>query len=176
MAITTGSLDDVKVAAPCSAAWDEMIGDEQVRFCSQCQLNVYNLSGMTRDEGESLIARTEGRLCVRFYRRADGTILTSNCPVGLRAVRQRLSCVARAVASTTLSFFAGVGIYAGLREKDYPEPSTMMGVMEVTRPEPSLTPPEADEIMGQIREVKGEMATPTLNSRRTNTKAQTKRR
>ncbi len=53
-----------------------MIGGDRVRFCGQCQLNVYNLSAMSRYEAESLIARTEGRLCVRFFRRKDGSILT----------------------------------------------------------------------------------------------------
>ena len=79
-------LENVRVAAPCSADWEQMRGDERARFCGQCQLNVYNLSGMTRQEAERLIASREGRLCVRFYRRADGTILTKNCPVGLAAL------------------------------------------------------------------------------------------
>ncbi len=32
----------------------------------------------------------EGELCVRFYRRADGTMLTADCPRGLAAVRLRM--------------------------------------------------------------------------------------
>ena len=80
-------LDRVQVAAPCKADWDEMIGTDRVRFCGQCSLNVYNLSAMTRDEAESVIAANEGKLCVRFYRRKDGSILTQDCPVGLAAIR-----------------------------------------------------------------------------------------
>jgi hypothetical protein len=34
---------------------------------------------MTRAEAEALVAEKEGRLCVRFYRRPDGTMLTRNC-------------------------------------------------------------------------------------------------
>lgn len=86
-----------------------MIGGDRVRFCSQCQLNVYNLSAMSKFEAESLIARTEGRLCVRFYRRKDGSILTDNCPVGLRALKRRAIRIKRAVASSVLGFLAGVG-------------------------------------------------------------------
>jgi len=59
-------LTKVSVAAPCPADWDSLVGGDRVRFCSQCQLNVYNLSAMSKFEAESLIARTEGRLCVRF--------------------------------------------------------------------------------------------------------------
>src|SRR5215210_7696942 len=111
MAKYTSPLDQVTVAAPCSANWDEMIGDERARFCGQCQLNVYNLSGMTRREAEALIAGAEGRLCIRFYRRADGTILTNNCPVGLRALKRRLSRLATATLAALLSFLAGLGLY-----------------------------------------------------------------
>src|SRR2546425_8718599 len=102
-------LANISVAAPCQADWDNMIGGDRVRFCSQCQLNVYNLSAMSKFEAESLIARTEGRLCVRFYRRKDGSILTDNCPVGLRALKRRASRIKTAVALSVLGFLAGVG-------------------------------------------------------------------
>jgi|SRR6267378_1218686 len=102
-------LANVSVAASCSADWDSMIGGDRVRFCGQCQLNVYNLSTMSKFEAESLIARTEGRLCVRFYRRKDGSILTDNCPVGLRALKRRASRIKKAVASSVLGFLAGIG-------------------------------------------------------------------
>lgn len=104
-------LDHVRIAAPCKADWEQMIGTERARFCAQCSLNVYNLSSMTKTEAESLIAQTEGRLCVRFYRRTDGSILTKNCPVGLRAIRRRLSYLAKAASAAVLSFFAGLGVY-----------------------------------------------------------------
>src|SRR5580704_343466 len=35
-------LDAVHVAAPCPASWEQMVGDEHVRFCGQCEKNVYN--------------------------------------------------------------------------------------------------------------------------------------
>ncbi|HEY0385781.1 MAG TPA: hypothetical protein VGC64_07195 [Pyrinomonadaceae bacterium] len=112
----TNPLDQVRVAAPCPSDWERMVGNERVRFCAQCSLNVYNLSGMTRAEAERLIGSSEGRLCVRFYRRADGTILTKNCPVGLRALKQRMTRMATALASLLLSFLAGVLAFAGLQK------------------------------------------------------------
>src|SRR5947207_3254489 len=92
-------LDHVEVASPCSAAWEEMSGDERVRFCDHCALNVYNLSAMSRREAEELVRAHEARLCIRFYRRPDGTLLTDNCPVGLRRARARLKLMAGAAAS-----------------------------------------------------------------------------
>ncbi len=119
-------LSRVKVASPCTADWETMLGNERQRFCGQCQLNVYNLSGMTKREAENLISHAEGRLCVRFYRRADGTILTQNCPVGLRALKRRISRVATAALSTVLGFFSGLGLYTTMRETDQP---AAMGVL-----------------------------------------------
>src|SRR5215469_12583661 len=106
------SLDNVKVAAPCPADWDGMIGNERVRYCGQCNLNVYNISAMSRKDAENLIAKTEGRLCIRYYQRKDGTILTDNCPVGLRTIRRQVKRRVTAVLSAVLSFFAGIGVYA----------------------------------------------------------------
>ena len=111
MARFNSRLDNVRVAAPCPTNWDSMYGNDRVRFCGECQLNVYNLSEMSRAEAERLIGQAEGRLCVRFYRRRDGSIITRNCPVGLRAIKRRLSRVATAIATSVLSFFAGLGVY-----------------------------------------------------------------
>ena len=110
----TSPLDEVRVASPCPADWGRMVGDERVRFCGSCELNVYNLSGMTRREAEALVTNTEGRLCVRFFRRADGTILTRNCPVGLSAVKRRVARVAGSVLSAVVAFLAGLGLNFGL--------------------------------------------------------------
>ena len=122
-------LDRVSVASPCKADWAQMIGTDRVRFCGQCNLNVYNLSSMTRVQAESLIADTEGRLCVRFYRRVDGSILTRDCPVGLRAIRRRLSYLAKAVSAAVLSFFAGLGVYKAFTPASL---TPRMGVMVET--------------------------------------------
>ena len=69
-------LSNVRVASPCSQKWEEMVGDDRLRFCSHCQLNVYNFSVMTKAEVESFLMKAEGRICGRFYQRADGTMLT----------------------------------------------------------------------------------------------------
>jgi len=80
-----------------------MEGGGRVRFCRLCSLNVYDFSGMTREEVGALVAETEGRLCGRLTRRADGTVLTKDCPVGLRAVRVRATRAAGAAFAALLS-------------------------------------------------------------------------
>ena len=82
-------IHDLQVATPCKANWDEMTGDEQKRACGMCKMNVYNLSAMTLKEAEELVLRSEGRTCIRMYRRADGTVITRDCPVGI-AERMKL--------------------------------------------------------------------------------------
>ncbi|MBV9216389.1 MAG: hypothetical protein JO053_09445 [Acidobacteria bacterium] len=101
-------LNNISVASPCPADWDQMYGDERKRFCGDCKLNVYNLSGMTKAEAEALVTNHEGRLCVRYYQRADGSIITADCPVGWAKVKQRTKMYATAVASLLMALFTGV--------------------------------------------------------------------
>ena len=140
-------LSKVRVASPCPADWDSMIGDERVRFCGQCELHVYNLSAMTKAQAENLIVRTEGRLCVRFFRRTDGSILTQDCPVGLRALRQRMSRIRRAVASMLLGFFAGsAGSYAFNGFETVLDESPTMGVMAISEIHQPVDSPELGQM------------------------------
>lgn len=91
MSTTLNILDDIRVASPCPADWTRMTGDDRMRHCSECRLNVYNISEMTREEAVRLVFETEGRVCVRFYRRPDGTVITNDCLRGLVAIRARLN-------------------------------------------------------------------------------------
>jgi len=109
MAKDISLLDRVVIASPCNASWAHMHGDDKVRFCDLCKLNVYNFSAMTKPEAERLIIEKEGRLCATFYRRLDGTILTRDCPIGLRALRRGLArCVATVGTAATLLVCAGM--------------------------------------------------------------------
>ena len=74
-----------------------MEGDDRVRHCSLCQQAVYNLADLSRSEATTLIENATGRVCVRLFRRADGRVITRDCPVGvLRAARRQLATVAGA--------------------------------------------------------------------------------
>ena len=90
-------LETLTVASPCSANWSEMTGDDRARFCGKCEKNVYNLSAMSAPEAEALLREKEGDVCVRFFQRADGTVMTADCPVGVRRRRvRRLAVLATA--------------------------------------------------------------------------------
>ncbi|MDI1482341.1 hypothetical protein [Polyangium sp. y55x31] len=112
-------LSRVEVAAPCPADWASMVGDDRTRFCPSCEKNVYNLSALTAQEAEQLIREKEGNLCVRYFQRKDGTVMTDDCPVGVRRRRVRRSVAAAAV--TVGAVGAGVaGLMAGAQfVRDY---------------------------------------------------------
>jgi hypothetical protein len=105
----------ITIASPCSVPWDSMKGDDFIRHCGQCKLNVFNLSAMTLDEVASLLEKKEGRMCVRFFRREDGTILTQDCPVGLAAVRRRLMLLGGTLATALVAAVQWVGPSALIR-------------------------------------------------------------
>ncbi len=80
------SLNVLTVESPCEQPWDEMEarGDAR-RFCGMCMQDVYDLSKLTTAEAEELVFRKDPA-CVRFFRRLDGTVVTSDCtPVRMRA-------------------------------------------------------------------------------------------
>ena len=97
-------LDEIKIATPCTASWDNMTGDERTRFCGQCKKNVYNISDMSRAQAEKLFIESEGKACLRLYRRADGTVITDDCPIGLRKVRNAAIRMATTAASLAIWF------------------------------------------------------------------------
>lgn len=69
----------IEIASPCAMPWDKMKGNDQVRYCTACKLNVYNAMEMTDFELIDLIRKREGRMCVRILQRQDGTVITRDC-------------------------------------------------------------------------------------------------
>ena len=103
-------LSNIRIASPCPADWEKMVGDECVRHCSECNLNVYNLSAMAERQVQELIAGSRGkRLCARFYRRADGTVLTRDCPWSLRSLKRRASRIAAVIMAALMSIGIAFG-------------------------------------------------------------------
>lgn len=118
MAKQPASISNLRIAAPCSVDWERMTGDERVRFCASCNLHVYNIAEMTDAQVGALLKSTEGRLCARLYRRADGTVLTRDCPIGLRALRRRGARAAGAALAALLSMYAvAFGQSAGKKDQ-----------------------------------------------------------
>ncbi|MEQ1763572.1 MAG: ankyrin repeat domain-containing protein [Pyrinomonadaceae bacterium] len=67
----TTFIDSVRVKDPCTENWDEMAGNDQVRFCSHCAKSVNNISSMTPRKAAKLVMRSDGKLCIRYLREPD---------------------------------------------------------------------------------------------------------
>jgi hypothetical protein len=109
-------VEDLRIASPCSASWDDMVGDDKQRFCEECGQSVYNASALTRGELEALLGEHAYQLCLRMYRREDGTVMSADCPVGKRRVR--LKQVAAVACGSVL---AGVAVAVGAHELRKPK-------------------------------------------------------
>ena len=157
-------LNNIKIASPCPADWNEMYGDDRKRFCGDCKLNVYNLSGMTLDEAEMLVTNAEGRLCVRYFQRADGTIITADCPVGWAKVKARTKVYATAVASMLVALFSGL-LFVSMFSKGKPTIGKLL--IPFTTPTPEMTmgavamnpDPTPQPLMGNF--IQGDIAAPS---------------
>ena len=144
-----------------------MRGDDRVRFCKHCSLNVYNLSAMTRAQAEAHVNNHEGRLCASFYRRQDGTIVTADCGRIRAAARKVWRGVGAAVAAVACVALAPLG-WASLSKEDETTPTMveppMCRVAGDVSVAPAPPPPRALQLLGKIRAacqapaVRGEVA------------------
>lgn len=129
---------------------------EAVRFCGQCSKNVYDISKLTTAEAALLLQQgaAAGSLpCMQLYRRFDGTVITDDCPVGLRRIRDTWRRV-KSVAAGAAVFFL-VGLPATAQNKELPsirgkvaapnqfkssEPSVLRGEPMMTGGKPMMGP------------------------------------
>ncbi|MEA2749998.1 MAG: hypothetical protein QOI41_4141 [Myxococcales bacterium] len=130
-------LDRAAVSTPCKASWNDMEGDDRVRFCCSCSKNVYDLSAMTEDEAEGFLALhlDDQDTCVKLYRRPDGRILTSDCPRGAHTRHARRAAMAGVAAVCAATAIAGVVASAHVPRAHRLPRSTAR--FEVPRPPPA---------------------------------------
>jgi hypothetical protein len=100
-------LNNLTIPSPCRADWNSMIGNDQVRFCEHCSLDVHNLSQLSRSQAERLVARSHGRLCVRYHHDPAGRLL--NLPgQKLHRISRRVSRIAAGAFTAALSVTSAV--------------------------------------------------------------------
>lgn len=154
-------LEGLRIARPCPADWNRMTGSDTARYCDLCRKTVYNLSEMTREEALQTLGELEGQLCARIYRRADGTLITSDCPVGAQRHRRKLLAVAAALM--TLLAGCAAALTAGSERSGpvtrflgrctpipVPQSQVVMGEVCVTPPVKPAPTPQPDGGPGEI--------------------------
>lgn len=133
---------ELKISSPCPVSWDSMDGDDRVRFCGKCRLNVYNLTQMSPEEVEQTIRATGGRLCGRLYVRGDRTATAENCPnAGVRRRKKALW------AAAVVLVLGGIAWAFRAWEPDRSTaPSWVQSIMDWIDPRPEKPP----ILMGKI--------------------------
>jgi hypothetical protein len=101
-------LKTIAIASPCEVDWNSMRGNDQVRFCEHCQLNVHNISHMTRAQAERLVAKSNGRLCVQYVRDPNGRVVTLESGLKLHVLGRRVSRFAAGAFTAALSVSSAV--------------------------------------------------------------------
>ena len=150
-------LEILDVKEPCTEDWGAMSGDDRSRHCAVCEQSVYDLSEMKEEDVVQLLSRP-GRVCVRFFRRADGRVTTKDClPFRVRAARAvargTLRGAAR-LASATLALLVllGFGSLAGLDPLGWVDRNLLGRTMgeppAIAGAVPVYEPPE--EVMGEM--------------------------
>ena len=139
-----------------------MQGDDKVRYCSHCKLNVYNLPEMTMEQIKLLMVENEGRLCVRMYQRKDGRVMSKDCPVPFAKARRRMALM----FATALFFLLGALGYAGAMGKADPD-AAHVDMVDRLRAVPGLrtvvdwiSPPATAGAMATPYHVTGKVAGP----------------
>lgn len=100
-------LNNLTIPAPCQADWNSMIGNDQVRFCEHCSLDVHDLSQLSRSQAERLVGRSQGRLCVRYHHDPAGRLV--NLPgKKLHRISRRVSRIAAGAFTAALSVTSAV--------------------------------------------------------------------
>lgn len=123
-------LPNLRLGFACKQRWDDMVGDDRVRACGGCDRPVFNLSEMTRDEAERVLATRGLTPCVRFYRRPDGTVMTTDCPSGARREGRRLAVLASSLA-------AGAALAAPSSARAEPAPDPTVETSDAAAPDPA---------------------------------------
>jgi hypothetical protein len=162
-------LDNIRVAAPCTADWSQMTGDDRTRHCGECKKNVYNLSGMTRDEAEALLIERNGDLCVRYFQRHDGTILLADCSVGVKRRRRRRLVAAGTAALLASSAVVAAGVRHACNDRlvGPVQGQIVMGGMQEPPTAPATPTATRTDDMPPHQEIKGkfEPATPATQAK-----------
>jgi ankyrin repeat protein len=121
------SVSQLRIASPCSVAWNSMTGNDRVRFCEHCQLSVHNIDFASRKQIRRLIARSGARICVS-YRQPD-VAKPSVAPI-LYKIGRRTSVIAASAFSATLSISSAVAAGTNLKSTSLHNHTTVAGYVQ----------------------------------------------
>jgi hypothetical protein len=76
------TLENLEIKNPCSINWDEMTGDEGIRYCGKCRHQVYNLSEMPKRRALKILNQPNAKVCVSYLQDEENqTIRLTNLSI-----------------------------------------------------------------------------------------------
>lgn len=144
-------LNQINIATPCPASWENMTGDELSRHCSQCDKKVFHLSNMTATEAASVVEEHGGNFCARIRVTTTGELITRPARKA-KLFRTLLRKTVAAAAALPLAFFAAGCSRESLPEQmqGWLEPEQEYEVTGIVAPVPPEELQGEVEIMGDI--------------------------
>jgi hypothetical protein len=131
-----------------------MAGDDRVRACAKCQRQVFDLSAMTAAEAAVVVA-ADASPCVRFTRKANGTVRHRLAVLAAGATLAVAPAVAAEPAQTAASSGTGSDSSSGsgsdeiidMSDTDVGDLGPEMGVMERQSYEPAAVTLDPDIVV-----------------------------
>ena len=142
-------VNDLRIASPCDVPWSAMDGDDRVRHCGQCDRQVYNVARLSAEEVVALLQTSDHPPCFQLWRRSDGTVLTADCPIGMRRLRNRRQV---SLAMTLTAVLAACG---GLRAQESKSATPTTGLtgrvaIAVPCPNKAASKPRPHRLSGKV--------------------------
>ena len=141
----------IEVKTPCSESWDEMQGNDQVRFCSHCSKDVNNLSEMTRKDALRLVRRSGGDLCIRYINdpKTSRPLFSEN----LYKITRRATGLAAGVMTASLSLSTATYAQGAMVRSPLSLPHLQAGVDPAGKR--TVPAPETVTISGTVTDEQG---------------------
>jgi hypothetical protein len=81
---------ELHCASPCAARGDApLIGSGRERYCWRCGRDVYDIASLSPQDARAVLGLGGAAPPPRLYVRDDGSVMTADCPVGMRRRRVR---------------------------------------------------------------------------------------
>ena len=116
-------LSEITISTPCPMDWNQMSGDDRMRYCTACGKRVHDVAKMTSAEVDVLFRDNDGDVCGRLSRFADGTLMTAECGAPTESAKIPWQFTIRSL----------MGVIAGL--------ATTLGIARLVADETSSAPP-----------------------------------
>lgn len=99
-----------EITSPCSQDWEAMKGNDKVRFCEHCALEVNNISTMRRKDAMRMVRESENRICVRYVKNPANNqpVFTDKLyQIGHRAPRLAVGAMTAALSLSSMVYAQG---------------------------------------------------------------------